>query len=702
MATGTGRTGVAVIAMDPLILQVNHEGAIDEMGHYTPIARLHWQMDGNPVSKANSENQFKMIHDLKHSTIRIEADKLTITLFAHMEKDLISIEWCDNRTCLQKSTLSIELPYISKHKVQDDTAAWWYENGSNTSWHKINIASGMTDDKDFDDPLKGRCFGLAVHVEGVTPANNNWGLAASQLHRITICADAGKKKFPSVLFKSIMDKPDCEELRNSHEKWFDNFWNHVWFNCEDSSMSQFVLAYDLYRYFTAVASCKNSEFPLRFQMPILSGTMIKSDWATMQIHSIQTIQAYYGIFRNGDWDAFEPFSRDYRNKMEFYRQYTHNFQGGNGLFIPYETNMWGSSHYYKAENGTSIYADDYHLYALFDHKWSMYSYEHGLAIICFLWDAARAKGNEKEFTEWGVQALIWYLTFFTERYQKQDGKIVFDPATSGESWFNCKNPASWIALFKVRLPQIMNLAKRIGNDTLYDIANLILVALPQIPVGNWVITSEGLPKYIFDNPDEFVMLPAEEFDRHTFINTENPELYSVWPYGLMGVDLPDYDLALRTYRQRKWQKLNLGWDLDAIWAARLGLTDEAVDLAKWQITNTIRCPGGFSFEAGPVHPENTYLPLMPSMQGMGNTVCALYEMICQDRGNELLLLPAWPINIAFSIAIYTASGGRVEITYEPDKHLTCKTEFPIKLRVAIKEIIIVNQTVFPILSKSAV
>ena len=68
------------------------------------------------------------------------------------------------------------------------------------------------------------------------------------------------------------------------------------------------------------------------------------------------------------------------------------------------------------------------------------------------------------------------------------------------------------------------------------------------------------------------------------------------------------------------------------------------------------------------------MPLYPSMQGMGASVCHLYEMVCQDRGDGILVLPARPRNKPLRMAVYSAVAGRVEIAYKPGSAPQVKTE----------------------------
>ncbi len=683
MSTGTGRMGVAVIASDPLILQINHEGAIDERGYHTHIARLMLHMDGCPMAQANAGGTFRMRLDLKTSRILITTPDTEITIFAGMESQIAAVQWCDLREHKLGGSLSISVPYVAHMDRTDDTLSMWHENGGDTVWHEINAASGLEDDRAFEDPLKNRKFGLSVRAENERMMANGWKIEPGEVHRFYICADAGREAFDAGTASAALSVAKWDVLMNGHLAWFRAFWERARFDCDDERMSSFVAAYDLYRYFTAVACGKNREFPTRFQMPILSARTDNSDaWTLMQISSVQTIQAYFGILRNGDWDALESFAEDYRRKGALYAAYTRALTGVEGMVIPYESNPWGTAHFHRRNPDSALkISGEYHLYYIPRHKYSLYSYEHGLAILCFLWDAARARGDEERFLEWGAEQLEQMLLFFANRYMQDDGHMIFDPATSGETWYNCMNPASWIALFRVRLPQVRDMAERRGKERLRQLAEAIYNGLPELPRGVWRMegeTSEILPC----EPGEEVVLPAERFDRHAPINRENPELYAIWPYGLYGLGREGYELALRSFRGRYWVRLNTGWQLDGIWAACLGLREEACQLACEQIENTIRCPGGFSFEEASMDPLVPTLPYYPSMQGMGNTVCALYEMLCHDNGDELIVLPAWPKDIPVSAVMYTASGGRTEICHRADGSTVCHTEKEIPIRYA--------------------
>src|SRR5204863_875229 len=81
--------------------------------------------------------------------------------------------------------------------------------------------------------------------------------------------------------------------------------------------------------------------------------------------------------------------------------------------------------------------------------------------------------------------------------------------------------------------------------------------------------------------------PAKTWERVN--NTESTQLYPVFPWGLFGVGKKDLDIALNTWNYDtnvvKFRS-HVGWKQDNIWAARLGLKDEAWRLTSLKLQNS--------------------------------------------------------------------------------------------------------------------
>ena len=129
-----------------------------------------------------------------------------------------------------------------------------------------------------------------------------------------------------------------------------------------------------------------------------------------------------------------------------------------------------------------------------------------------------------------------------------------------------------------------------------------------------------------------LLRPAESFS--ACANSENPELYAVFPYRLYGVGRPDLDMARATYEKRT-NRHNHGWCQDSIQAACLGLGEEAgrlVAARAAQVNGSNRFPAmwGPNFD------------WIPDQDHGDNILTTLQFMLLQSSGKTLCLLPAWP------------------------------------------------------------
>jgi len=119
-------------------------------------------------------------------------------------------------------------------------------------------------------------------------------------------------------------------------------------------------------------------------------------------------------------------------------------------------------------------------------------------------------------------------------------------------------------------------------------------------------------------------------------NSENPELYAIYPFRLYGLGRPELDVALNTWRVRKIKTTGC-WVQDPIQAAMLGLADEA---QKDVIFDLTRKDPRLKF---PAFWERGH-DYMPDEDNGGNGENGLQEMLMQTNGRGIVLLPAWPKN----------------------------------------------------------
>jgi hypothetical protein len=170
--------------------------------------------------------------------------------------------------------------------------------------------------------------------------------------------------------------------------------------------------------------------------------------------------------------------------------------------------------------------------------------------------------------------------------------------------------------------------------------------------GNWLGSAPGRD-----------ILPALEIHHRKKQNTEDPELYSVWPFGLFGYGLPELDDALSTFEHKTYKRPRQGWNQHAIWAARLGMKEEAYRLALRHFAYNAVLPGGMFTSVGGSYPGRPDLPECPFFDTPGSLAVAVNEMLMQDHTGPVTLLPGWPEaekeNISFKL--HSAGGKIIEI-----------------------------------------
>ncbi|MBP5278522.1 MAG: hypothetical protein J6Z18_08570, partial [Prevotella sp.] len=226
------------------------------------------------------------------------------------------------------------------------------------------------------------------------------------------------------------------------------------------------------------------------------------------------------------------------------------------------------------------------------------------------------------------------LTFFDEHYQYEaskrgikaldgDGKLIIYPGSGCETYKMAYNPSSTIAA-------LMAVHQAWGKDTAQA------ARIPEIPLCH----IDG----------KKCIAPAVVWAR--IQNVETPQLYPVFPWRIYGLGRPHLDIARNTYLYDPHaieMRSSKGWKQDPIWAACLGLTEEATRLMKEKFAD-----GPYRF---PAFWEPAF-DWAPDCNRGGSAMITLQEMLLQENPDgELLLFPSWPKswNVKFKLH---ATGGR--------------------------------------------
>lgn len=229
------------------------------------------------------------------------------------------------------------------------------------------------------------------------------------------------------------------------------------------------------------------------------------------------------------------------------------------------------------------------------------------------------------------------LTFFDQHYQylaKQrgvkpltsDGRLVIYPGSGCETYKMAYNPSSTIAALRAACAAIGDTAmvKRIPD-----------IPLCTLPDGTTAIA------------------PATAWARRQ--NVETPQLYPVFPWRVYGVGRPALDIARNTYLNDPWARQMRsidGWKQDNIWAADLGLADEAAKLNCRKLAD-----GPYRFPA--FWPQG--FDWAPDHNRGGAALIGLYDMMLQEAPDgTTILFPAIPKDWDITFRLHTYNGKTVE------------------------------------------
>jgi hypothetical protein len=221
------------------------------------------------------------------------------------------------------------------------------------------------------------------------------------------------------------------------------------------------------------------------------------------------------------------------------------------------------------------------------------------------------------------------VRFFDEHYQLRqkmrtgrplddNGKLVFFPSSSCESYRGARNPADLIAGLAACLDSLLSL-----DDSL----------VPPSEKDDYRSFLRRLPAYTYgEEKGDRILLPAEHYARYQ--NVECPQFYPLFPFNRFALGRDDMEVFRNTWKHGKFPKnMVISWHQDGIFFARMGLVREAADYNTRKLANS---PRRFPAFWGPGH------DWAPDHNWGGSGMIGLQEMLVQTIGERILLLPAWP------------------------------------------------------------
>ncbi|HOZ50064.1 MAG TPA: DUF5703 domain-containing protein, partial [Candidatus Hydrogenedentes bacterium] len=324
---------------------------------------------------------------------------------------------------------------------------------------------------------------------------------------------------------------------------------------------------------------------------------------------------YWPMLASGDSEMMQPLFDMYLAALPFAKARTKTYFDHDGAFFPETMYFWGAyaiDNYGWDRKGKPV--------SQVDNTYIRWYWSGALELLALMLDRF-AYTQDEDFARGALLPLAEsILDFYDQHYDRNlRGQFYFTPAASLETWQNVTDPLPEIAGLQFVTQRLLDLPEGLATEEQQIQWARIRGSLPYLPM-----TGEG---------DEAVLAPAAEILEDAR-NSENPELYAIFPYRLFGVGKDDLDMARRTFAQRR-VKGNNGWRQDDTQAAFLGLADEAATMVAGRFAQK---HAGSRFPAfwGP------NFDWIPDQDHGSNGLMALQTMLLQAEGKEIRLFPAWP------------------------------------------------------------
>lgn len=496
----------------------------------------------------------------------------------------------------------------------------------------------------YPDPLLHRCFGVAMKGDGLQTVDNQTLKSAEprrsqrldlyaltqQVEKIASWQASVAKEIASI------DATSIDAARQAHQKWWADFWNRSWIHVTGSSDADKVSqSYAIQRFMTACAG--RGAQPIKFNGSLFTvgRTLPKGVHSTERNHDPdyrawgasfwnQNVRlVYWPLIETGDDDLLTPWFNMYVKALPLVKDRTQQyFHHGGGAFV--ETiYFWGLPNVNDfGWNNPGVQLESTYM---------RYHVQGALEVIAQMLDRYDYT-QDVDFARTNIIPMAdSVVTYYNEHWKRgADGKILFEPAQSLETYQTATNPTPDIAGLMSILPRLLALPTEFSTDAQRQIWKKVLADLPPIPMGK---TARGkMPRNGKGDEDgQPTILPAQKYGRSR--NTENPELYTVFPYHIYGVGKPDLQLARTAFKARLFP-FDKCWGQDGTEAAGLGLTDVAKKATIHEFTSYGNQRFGWFWSK-----NNDWIP---DMDDGGSGMITLQHMLMQCDGRRIQLLAAWP------------------------------------------------------------
>ena len=651
-----------------ILFYVSESGMLDENNTLLKAGRFRLNIKGQPFSGTDFEQRLC----LDDGAIYIKGKGISIRLWADVYQPKVFVEM--NATHKADATLSYESwrykdRPVTKAECQQGSYKWnipadcttfadsikaakssidfWHTNRSYTVFDYTVSREGLDAIKDeLYNPIGGKTFGGSITMPGFkftgtstgTYASTDykaWHYSATGIRQATVSIDLYTGETASTALSAKKSKAQST-------KWWHLFWQRSFITAEGEGAAM-ARNYELFRYMLGCNAY--GKYPTKFNGSLFTFDPVYADpkcpftpdfrkWGGGTMTAQNQRLVYWPMLKSGDTDMMKAQFDTYLRMLPNATRRTKFYWNHDGASFSEQIENSGLPN--PTEYGKHKPGDDP---GMDRNAWLEYQWDTALEFCSMIMQAHKYSGMDiAEYEPLIRQTLI----FFDEHYQyiakklgvkplNADGKLMLYPSSGCETYKMAYNPSSVIAALKTVTEQWIEYK----GDSL----NNFLSRIPPIPLR----TIEG----------DTCIAPAIVWAR--IQNIETPQLYPVFPWRVYGMGRDNLHIARNTYLKDPHaveMHSTKGWKQDNIWAACLGLTDEAFKLNKEKLAD-----GPYRF---PAFWDPGY-DWAPDCNKGGASMIGLQEMLLQEKPDGgLLLFPAWPKNINAKFRLKATGGRTVE------------------------------------------
>lgn len=651
-----------------LVVLVAKSDAWSEHGELVKLGRVRLHITPNPFAGAADIRQTLRLED---GSVEVSAPGSTLRVWVDANRPVLHVEAALAQPALLRAQLELwrgAHPYNVPSTEKSGLAEFGNEalpvdfetdtvllppDQNRVEWYHFNEQSVypfiLTQQhleallSKYPDPLLHRCFGGLLKGPGLVQDGDRAvkSDAPVRTQRFDLVAlsmphAASPEAWQvalSALDKKVSDMP-LAAARTAHAAWWQRFWSRSWVHVSGNpDAEQVSQGYILQRYMMAASS--RGTFPVKFNGGLFTvghdlpegtaATRAQHDadyraWGSSYWNQNNRL-LYWPLIASGDFDLLKPWFDLYTNALPLAQDRTRLYFHHEGAAFIETMSFWGLPRPvdFGLDNSTNEVQSRYMRYHI----------QGAVEVVAQMLDEYEIT-RDTAFTRRQIIPLADALATYYARHWQCDavGKLRIAPSQSIETYqLDAVNPTPDIAALRNVLPRLLELP---ATDAQRANWRALLDELPAIPTGR---TWKGkLPPLGMGDADGLpVLLPAEKYG--TTRNSENPELYPVFPYRLYGIGKPGLTLARNTFASRLFPQ-DTCWGQDGPEAAILGLTDVAEQAAKHAFT--AYGDQRFRWFWRPGH------DWIPDLDNGGAGMSTLQLMLLQTDGRRIRLLPAWP------------------------------------------------------------